>query len=66
LFSNLISISINIDAGDNVSKSRFIYAKCSVIKFRGGTVVLYPLAKYQNEVKPLHGKRVHVIIIAED
>jgi hypothetical protein len=42
------------------------YAKCSVIKFRGGTVVLYPLAKYQPEVKPLYGKRVHVVIIAED
>jgi len=46
--------------------SRFIYAKCSVIKFRGGTVVLYPLAKYQEEVKPLYGKRVHVVIIAEE
>jgi len=29
-----------------MSKSRFIYVKCSVIKFRNGTVVLYPLAKY--------------------
>jgi len=37
-----------------------------VIKFRGGTVVLYPLAKYQEEVKPLYGKKVHVVIIAED
>jgi len=52
--------------GDSVVK--FIYAKCSVIKSRTKpfTVALYPLAKYQNEVKPLHGKRVHVIIIAED
>jgi hypothetical protein len=50
--------------GDNMTK--FIYAKCSVIKFRGGTVVLYPLAKYQPEVKPLHGKRVHAVIIAEE
>jgi hypothetical protein len=50
--------------GDSVA--RFIYAKCSVIKYRGGTVVLYPLAKYQDEVKPLYGKRVHVIIIAEE
>jgi hypothetical protein len=33
---------------------------------RGGTVVLYPLAKYQPEVKPLYGKRVHVVIIAEE
>ena len=49
-----------------MSKSRFIYAECSVIKFRGGTVVLYPLAKYQDEVKPLHRKRVHVVIIAEE
>jgi hypothetical protein len=46
--------------------ARFIYAECSVIKFRGGTVVLYPLAKYQPEVKPLHGRRVHVVIIAEE
>jgi hypothetical protein len=30
--------------------ARFVYARCSVIKFRGGTVVLYPLAKYQPEV----------------
>jgi len=50
--------------GDNMA--RFIYARCSVIKFRGGTVVLYPLAKYQPEVKPLYGKRVHVVIIAEE
>jgi hypothetical protein len=50
--------------GDNVTK--FIYAKCSVIKFRGGTVVLYPLAKYQAEIKPLHGKKVHTVIIAEE
>ncbi|MCC6046172.1 MAG: hypothetical protein LM572_05275 [Ignisphaera sp.] len=46
--------------------AKFIYAKCSVIKFRSGTVVLYPLAKYQPEVKPLYGKRVHVVIIAEE
>jgi hypothetical protein len=39
-------------------------SKCSVIKFRGGTVVLYPLAKYQPEVKPLHGKKVHAVIVA--
>jgi hypothetical protein len=50
--------------GGNVA--RFIYAKCSVIKFRGGTVVLYPPAKHQPEVKPLYGKRVHVVIIAEE
>jgi hypothetical protein len=46
--------------------AKFIYATCSVIKFRGGTVALYPLAKYQPEVKPLYGKRVHVVIIAEE
>jgi hypothetical protein len=46
--------------------TRFMYAECSVIKYRGGTVVLYPLAEYQPEVKPLHGKRVHVIIIAKE
>jgi hypothetical protein len=46
--------------------AKFIYSVCSVIKFRGGTVVLYPLAKYQPEVKPLYRKRVHVIIIAEE
>jgi hypothetical protein len=46
--------------------TKFIYAKCSVIKFRGGTVVLYPLAKYQPEVKPLYRKRVHAVIIAEE
>ena len=42
--------------------AKFIYARCSVIRFRGGTVVLYPLAKYQPKVKPLHGRRVHVVI----
>jgi len=46
--------------------AKFIYAECSVVKFRGGTVVLYPLAKYQPEVKPLYGKKVHVVIIAEE
>ena len=46
--------------------SKFIYAECPVIKYRGGTVVLYPLVKYQPEVKQLHGKKVHVMIIAEE
>ena len=45
--------------------AKFMYAERSVIKFRGGTAVLYPLAKYQPEVKSLYGKRVHVVIIAE-
>lgn len=53
-----------IAIGDSMSK--FMYVKCSVIRFRKDAVVLYPLAKYQDEVKPLHGKRVHVIIIAEE
>jgi hypothetical protein len=46
--------------------ARSIYAECSVTKYRKGTVVLYPLAEYQPEVKPLHSKRVHVIIIAKE
>ena len=46
--------------------ARFICAECSVIEFRGGAVVLYPLARYQPEVKPLHGRRMHVIIIVEE
>jgi len=46
--------------------ARFIYAECSVIKFRKNAVVLYPLIEYQDEIKPLHGKRVHVIIIAKE
>jgi hypothetical protein len=46
--------------------ARFMYAECSVIKYRKGTVVLYPLAEYQPEVKPLHSKRVHVIIISKE
>jgi hypothetical protein len=50
--------------GDSVA--RFIYANCSVIKYRGGAAVLYPLAEHQPEVKPLYGKRVHVVIIAEE
>jgi hypothetical protein len=37
-----------------------------VIRFRGGTVVLCPLVKYQPEVEPLYGRRVHVVIIAEE
>jgi hypothetical protein len=45
--------------------ARFIYAECSVIKFRKNAVVLYPLIEYQDGIKPLHGKRVHVIIIAK-
>ena len=47
-------------------RAKFIYAECSVIKYRGRTVVLYPLAKHQPKVKPLHGKKVHVIIITEE
>jgi len=46
--------------------AKFIYAECSMIKYRGGTVVLYPLAKHQPKIKPLHGKKVHVIIITEE
>ena len=46
--------------------TKFVYARCSVIKYRGGAVALYPLAKYQEEVRPLHGKRVHVIVIVEE
>ena len=46
--------------------ARLIYAECSVIKFRKNAVVLYPLIEYQDEIKPLHGKRVHIIIIAKD
>jgi len=46
--------------------AKFIFAECSVIKFRKNAVVLYPLAEYQDEVKPLHSKRVHVIIIAKE
>ena len=46
--------------------ARFIYARCSVIKFRGGTVVLHPLAKYRPEVKPLYSKKVHAVITAEE
>ena len=46
--------------------ARFIHARCSAIKFRGGTVVLYPPAKHQPEVKPLYSKKVHAAIIAEE
>jgi len=46
--------------------ARSIYAEYSVTKFRGGAVVLYPLAEHQPEVKPLYGERVHVVIIAEE
>ena len=48
--------------------AKFVYVECTVVKFRTKpfTVALYPLAKYQEEVKPLHGKRVHVVIIAEE
>jgi hypothetical protein len=46
--------------------AKFIYAECSVIKFRKNAVALYPLAEYQEDVKPLHSKRVHVMIIAKE
>jgi len=45
---------------------KLTYAKCSVIKFRGRTVVLYPPAKHQSQAKQLHGKRVHAAIIPEE
>jgi len=63
-FQGLKSFLTIIALGGNAA--RFIHAKRSVIKFRGGTVVLYPPAKYQPEVKPLYGKKVHVVIIAEE
>jgi hypothetical protein len=48
--------------------SVFTYAKCSVIKYRSSTAIaLYPLAKYQAEVKTTTRlKKVHVIIIAKE
>ena len=51
-----------------VSVARLIYAKRSAIKSRAKpfTVALHPLAKHQDDVKPLHGKRVHAIVIAEE
>jgi len=60
----LIIVIVVIDVG----MARFIYARCSVIKSRTKpfAVALYPLAKYQDEVKPLYGKKVHVAVIAED
>jgi len=63
-FSRLKIFLTFVALGENVA--RFIHAKCSVIKFRGGTVVLYPLAKYQPEVKPLYSKKVHAAITAEE
>jgi hypothetical protein len=46
--------------------ARFVYAECSVVRYRGGAVVLYPLVGYQPEVKSLRGKRVHVVMIAKE
>ena len=63
-FSRLKIFLTIIALGGNVA--RFIHAECSVIKFRGGTVVLYPLVKHQPEVKPLHSKKVHAAITAEE
>jgi len=42
------------------------FARCSVIKYRKGDIVLYPLAGYREKMKHLHGKKVYAIIIAED
>jgi len=47
-------------------RAKFIHAKYSMIKYRDGTAVLYPLAKHQPKAKPLHSKKVHVIIITEE
>jgi hypothetical protein len=63
-FQGLKAFPTFVALGDNVA--RFIHAKRSVIKFRGGTVVLHPLAKHQPEVKPLHSKKVHAAITAEE
>lgn len=63
-FQGLKSFLTPATLGGNAA--RFIHAKCSVIKFRAGTVVLYPLVKHQPEVKPLYSKRVHAAITAEE
>ncbi|MEM1750353.1 MAG: hypothetical protein QXV30_02125 [Desulfurococcaceae archaeon] len=47
--------------------ARIEIAKCSVIKYRRGDYVLYPLGRDSKEkIKQLHGKEVYALIIAEE
>ncbi|MEM0351488.1 MAG: hypothetical protein QXT76_05480 [Sulfolobales archaeon] len=46
--------------------ARVELVRCSVIKYRRGDYVLYPLGKDKEKIKQLHGKEVYTLIITEE
>lgn len=46
--------------------ARVELVRCSVIKYRRGDLVLYPLGRDKEKVRPLHGREVYALIISEE
>ncbi|MEM2221773.1 MAG: hypothetical protein QW215_07490 [Ignisphaera sp.] len=46
--------------------ARIEIVRCSVIKYRRGDCVLYPLGKDKEKIKQLHRKEVYALIVAEE
>lgn len=44
----------------------FYFVRCSVIGYRHGTLVLYPLGEDKEKMRHLYGKRVYAIVVAEE
>ncbi|MEM2617370.1 MAG: hypothetical protein QXL64_07570 [Thermofilaceae archaeon] len=45
---------------------KFYFVRCSIIRYRYGAPVLYPLGKDKEKIKHLHGRKVYALIIAEE
>jgi len=45
---------------------KIYFVRCSVIRYRYGVPVLYPLGEDKEKIKHLHGKRVYALIVAEE
>ena len=46
--------------------ARIELVRCSIIKYRRGDYVLYPLGRDKEKIKHLHGKEVYALIIADE
>jgi len=49
-----------------VSMTEITIIHGSVIKYRRGVYIIYPLGKDREKLKKHYGKRVHAIIVTED